>query len=189
MVRYCRFFAVIAVSLLAVLAAHSPAMSAAGSQSSVTYDAGDDWYISRVAGKRACIEYLVFGDNVLLLTSMLFEGRMDYSIGFLLLDGPAKTGVYRYEIRNEASLNLRFSASARKWGDGGTYVVGDPWSIKQLKAITDSRTLFVETKGVGAGRYDLSSKRRGIGRFYDCLKSNEKKKSPPSAPPKVRRMN
>ena len=189
MVRYCRFFAVIAVSLLAVLAAHSPATSAAGSQSSALYDEGDGWYIMRSAGKRACIGYLMSGGNALMLTSMLFEGKIYYSIGFLMLDGPAKTGVYRYEIRNEASLNMRFSASARKWDDGATYVVGAAWSIKQLKAVTDSRTLFVETNGGGAGRYDLSSKRMGIGRFYDCVKSNEKKKSPPATPPTVRRMN
>ncbi|CAI9417738.1 hypothetical protein ANOBCDAF_04055 [Pleomorphomonas sp. T1.2MG-36] len=189
MVRSFRLFAVIAVSLAAVLVAHSPATSAESRSTAALFDKGDSWAIMRDARYRTCVGVFWFENKALTLTSSPYEGRMTHSISFSEVNKSPESKIYNVELRNEGSLNLRLMGKGFLNTGVLDYVMTEPFGIKQLNAITGSRTLDVETDGVGAGQYDLSFQRRAFGRYYDCLKSNEKKKSPPATPPTVRRMN
>lgn len=95
---------------------------------------------------------------------------------------------YDYKIRNEKAFKLSVRGRGYpKSGDAGYVLIG-PLGLRELNSIMGSRTLYVETNGIGEGSYHLNTKSRALYRFSDCLRLDERK-SPPRAPFKPRRMN
>jgi hypothetical protein len=190
MARFSRFPILIAALLLGFLASLSAAESAERRPGSKLYDNGDGWAVMRDAGKRVCLGVIIFDERSVIISSIVYEGRMTYTLAFSDRTHPPRSMTYDYEIRNEGAFRLSVMGRGYPQSGGGSgYVLIGPLGWRELSAVMGSRSLYVETSGIGEGRYDMSTKRTAFGRVSDCLRENAKKKSPPPAPSKPRRMN
>ena len=178
----------IAVALLGLLASPVVAESRESQPSGALYDKGDGWAVMRDARNRMCLGIMVFDENSIALASVVYGGKMTYTLSFMDRARRPQSMTYDYEIRNERTFKISIMGRGYPQSGDSGYVLIGPLGLRELNAIMGSRTLYVETNGIGEGHYDLDTRRRALGRFSDCLNEDRKKSQPPT-PSKPRRMN